>query len=418
MHPHVLVSATRGLLVGLDLLVVGLTVLAVLQADRPVWRALVAAVLLLVAYVIGRRELRVDERAVATLRGRWWPNGAWVLALVVAWVAFLLTSRSALWLAFPLVVVAMHALGPHVGFLVGGAITVVAAVPGLTGTGDLPGAVVGPVLGGMVAMGVVLGFEALAREARDRQRTLDELEQVRDHLAGAERERAVGAERERLARELHDSIAQGLSAIDLLLRAARSCVGTDDERARTYLDQAQGAVGDSLAEARRIVEALTPVPLDGVTLSGALARLATSTRQATEAGTGSPLGIRVGTVGETRALPAAVETALLRVAQSALGNVVQHADARRVDVTLTFEPDAVLLDVVDDGRGFDPDAGEGAPRHGRRGGFGLSAIRSRVKELGGSLTLETAPGEGTALVVRVPTSLDAVGSGPGRPEAR
>ena len=102
-------------------------------------------------------------------------------------------------------------------------------------------------------------------------------------------------------------------------------------------------------------------------------------------------------------MPLPIETALVRVAQSALANVVAHAGARHAALTLTFLPDAVILDVVDDGRGFDATQPGG---NGSSGGYGLPAMRSRMRELGGTLTLETAPGDGTAVAVRVPLDWD------------
>ena len=94
-----------------------------------------------------------------------------------------------------------------------------------------------------------------------------------------------------------------------------------------------------------------------------------------------------------------MEVALLRLSQGALANVRQHADASRVTVTLTYQDDAVVLDVVDDGRGFDP----AAPRVRNNGsGFGLRAMRERLSDLGGTLTIEASPGEGTAVGASVP----------------
>ena len=111
-----------------------------------------------------------------------------------------------------------------------------------------------------------------------------------------------------------------------------------------------------------------------------------------------PLDVSVRTAGDVRPLPVPVETALLRIAQSALANVAQHSGADRARLTLTYEQDTVTLDVVDDGRGFDPELATAAP--GR--GFGLPSVRSRARELGGTVTLETSPGTGTALAVTLP----------------
>ena len=165
---------------------------------------------------------------------------------------------------------------------------------------------------------------------------------------------------------------------------------------------------------------LAPADLESATLVGALERVAERTALAS----GDDLRVTVDVSGRPRPLPVPVETALLRIAQSALANVVQHAGASRAAVTLSFLGDAVALDVVDDGRGFDPlalpgprpgadggsavgpeergDGATGAATPPPRSGFGLTAMRSRVAELGGTFSLETEPGAGTALAVHLP----------------
>nr|WP_194719910.1 sensor histidine kinase [Cellulosimicrobium arenosum] len=396
--------------VGLDVLLTVLVAVAVILAPpRSTVPAVLVALVLVGLYVWGRRTVHVHEGPVDAPRGAWWPDAAWVAALTAAWVALLWLSPAALWVAFALMLLQMHVLGPHRGVVAVALTTVVAVSEGLVvqaGAGEpWTGFVLGPVLGAGVAVGVVLGIEAFVRESQTRQRTVDELTQVRRHLAQAERERAVTDERARLARDIHDTLAQSLSAIELLLRAAEESVGSDDDRARDLVGQARGAARDSLAEARRVVQDLTPAELERTTLLGALRRLAESTAGAaddTGPGRTRSLAVSVHAAGRVRPLPVPLETALLRVAQSALANVAQHAGARRAQVTLTFEPDTVTLDVVDDGAGFDP-ATTGPGRSGGRG-FGIPAIRSRVRELGGTLALEAAPGSGTALAVTLPVS--------------
>ncbi|NTW38331.1 MAG: sensor histidine kinase [Cellulomonadaceae bacterium] len=407
MLSHALVSVTKGLHRGLDVLVVALSGLSAALAAPGVARALpvACASLFLGIYVLGRRSIKVDDAAVrGASRGSWWPEGAWLVALGAAWLCLSVASPGGVWLGLPLMIVQLRLLGPHLGVLVATG-TTAAAVGAATLAGyGLPEIVVGPVLAWATGVVVVVAVEALLRDAEDKQRTFDELTEAREHLAAAEREGAVSHERERLAREIHDSLAQGLSAIDLLLRAARTAVEQGDERASSYLMQAQDAARDNLVEARRVVEALAPVPLDNVTLAGALARLAARVQRANDTGVDAPT-VHVQVAGEERPLSVRVESALLRATQSALGNVVQHARARHVALTLTFEPDAVVVDVVDDGQGFD--ATQTAPRspHGTHGGFGLTAMASRMRELGGSLSIETSPGEGTAVALRVPTDV-------------
>lgn len=393
---------------------VGLLVVAVLRAvdSIAVWVPLLAAGVFGALYGWGRAKIRVHEAPLDATRGRWWPAGAWITALILTWAVLLHVSTGSVWIAFPLMLLQMHVLGPRRGVLAVVVTTVLAGVDGLlqqAGADTSIGPVLGPAIGAAVAVVVTLGFEALARESQERQRTLDELTQAREEVAAAGREAAIAGERERLAREIHDTLAQGYSAIELLLRAANTSVGSDDTRARSYIDQARRTAQDNLGEARRFVRALAPADLDGSTLVAALHRIAERTQaRAVDEASGAPgpsrhttpaLTVRVETSGPLRALPLPVETALVRIAQSALANVVQHAGARHATLTLTFLPEEVILDVVDDGFGFDPDQQRDTTRPG---GFGLQAMRSRVRELGGSLSVESSPGDGTAIAVRVP----------------
>lgn len=205
-------------------------------------------------------------------------------------------------------------------------------------------------------------------------------------------------ERERLAREIHDTLAQGLSSIQLLLRAATRSLDpareVDTTKASHLVEQARHEAQENLAEARRFVRALAPGDLDESTLAAALQRLcaATSVRA----------GIQVyfHPVGQATPLATPVEVALLRIAQAALGNTIQHSQATRADVTLTSMDAAVTLDVVDDGVGFDPQAQISTTLDAAgHGGFGLRSMKSRAAELSGALTVESQPGGGTAVSV-------------------
>ncbi|MFE6235334.1 sensor histidine kinase [Cellulosimicrobium sp. NPDC057862] len=416
---HVVPAATRWLRRGLDVLLVGLLALSLAGAlaTAGAVRGVVAVVLcaaLLALYVLGRRRLPLPDD-VGAPRGAWWPAGAWVTGLVVLWVALCLTSVTAVWVAFPLMFVAMHVLGPRRGPVAVGVIVllVVAVMVALTGNVLALPFVLGPAIGGAVAVVVVLALEAVVRESQERQRTLDELVRARDELATAERERAVAGERERLAREIHDTLAQGFSSAELLLRAAQTALDDGDvATARGYVEQTRDVARHNLAEARRVVRALAPVDLASSNLVDALRRTAarTAARSSARAPGGGP-DVVVRVSGDAVPLPTDVEAALLRVAQSALANVERHADASRVAVTLSFlagaapGEEAVAIDVVDDGRGFDPD---GLPEKsedaagGTGGGFGLLAMRARLAELGGTLSVESAPGAGTAVAAWVP----------------
>ena len=167
------------------------------------------------------------------------------------------------------------------------------------------------------------------------------------------REAGAGDERQRMAREIHDTLAQGLTGIITQLEAAQQ-TGNDAERGRR-IGNAKRLARDSLAEARRSVQALRPQALEDSRLPEALAG-----EVARWSATSGVPG-EVETTGEARALHPEVEVTLLRVAQEALANVAKHAGASRAGVTLSYMEDVVSLDVRDDGVGFAAAEGNGSP---------------------------------------------------------
>jgi signal transduction histidine kinase len=212
------------------------------------------------------------------------------------------------------------------------------------------------------------------------------------------REAGAGDERQRMAREIHDTLAQGLTGIITQLEAAQQT--THEAERERRIDNSKRLARDSLAEARRSVQALRPQALEDSRLPDALAEevarwTATSGVPAEVAATGDP-----------RALHPEVEVTLLRVAQEALANVAKHAAAGHAWVTLSYMEDVVTLDVRDDGSGFAP-LGEGSGGGGGTGGtagggFGLIAMRQRVNRLAGQLEIESEPGVGTAVSASLP----------------
>jgi len=361
---------------------------------------LACGVALVGAYAWGRSAGLAEPAAAGSTR----MAIAWLAGLGVLWIGLLLASPAALWLAFPLMIVQVHVLGAHRGGLAVAATVVVAAFVGLVvHPGDAFGSVLGPVVGGAVALFAVSGFHVLQREVEIRQQTVDELASVREHLAQAERDKVVVAERERLAREIHDTLAQSLSGIGLLLDVAQGRIGVDDVRATDLVRQAREATTGCLADARRVVYELTPAELEDSTLVAAIRRVAAQAERSA-GDRGIDLEVRVDVAQGVPSLPVAVETGLLRVVQSCLANVVQHARATRVDVSLAVTDGQAVVDVVDDGVGFDPER-MGVPQRDR--GFGLPAMKSRVAQMGGVLAVEASPGGGTAVTVSVPVSLPA-----------
>lgn len=387
-------KATGWLLAGLDVLLGGLVVLAVALATRQgssPWLLASLGGVFLVLYAVGRVSLKTTLKPLDDPRARLWPEGVWVMALIGAWLALLSYSPVALWVAFPLMLVALHVLGPRFGIAATMAITGIAIGHGLrTGTHGWAslGSVLGPIVGAGVAIAVVLGLEALAREIDQRQALVDELTATRTELADVEAEKAVFGERERLAREIHDTLAQGFSAIDLLLRATSGQVSGP---AVGLIDQAGRTARENLAEARRFVRALAPVDLDTGTLADALQR--TCERAVAQR---PGLAVTFEVDGTPRRLGVDAEAALLRIGQSALANVVQHSDAAGANVRLGYSSDGVTMRVTDDGRGFDTSV-PGT-------GYGLRGMASRARQLGGGVVVESASGEGTTITATLPIS--------------
>jgi signal transduction histidine kinase len=215
-------------------------------------------------------------------------------------------------------------------------------------------------------------------------------------LVDQARQAAVLEERQRLAREIHDTLAQGFTSIVMHLEAAEQSLPDESATVQQHLDQARNTAREGLAQARRLVWALRPEILEGASLSAALERVVA--RWARESG----IAASATTTGTAYSLPAEVEVTLLRAAQEALSNVRKHAQAGQVAVTLSYMGDMVVLDVQDDGSGFDP-ARIQTPATPATGGFGLTAMRERVEQLGGTLLVESVPGQGTTLVVEVRT---------------
>ena len=206
------------------------------------------------------------------------------------------------------------------------------------------------------------------------------------------REAGVLDERQRMAGEIHDVLAQGLTGIVTQLEAADAADDRPADRSR-HLAQAKRLARDSLTEARRSVQALSPQPLAEAALPEALAEVV--------GGWSTMSGVRAEliTTGQAQPLLPEIETTLLRTAQEALANVAKHAAASRVALTLSYMEDLVSLDVRDDGTGFDPSM----PRTDQRGGgFGLAAMRERVHRIAGTLDVESEPGGGTAISACVP----------------
>lgn len=407
-------SALRSLTVFQHVLLVALTGVGLVRAltlggSAP---ALVAASLaFLVWYAVGvTRAGRGGGRTTHTSEGPSGPGAVgiragvvrWLLVLTALWLVLVALSPEFVWIAFSLWLLAGHFLPWR--WAVPYALLVLLVVVGAPwrDAGSLSTAqVIGPLIGAVFALVVSRGQVELVRFGRERERLVASLveaqaeaESLHAQLASTERDSGALNERARLSRDIHDTLAQGFSSIVLLARAGD--VATDEPSLRDLLRRIDSTASSNLDEARRVVGALAPRDLEGASLPASLRRLLdTFTEQ-----TGTPAELRVD--GDLDGLPTAVEVALVRTAQGALANVRRHAHASRVVVSLSEAGDSLRLDVVDDGVGFALDTL--GPRGGspESGGYGLPSTKARLRELGGGLDIESAPGEGTALTAYVP----------------
>lgn len=231
------------------------------------------------------------------------------------------------------------------------------------------------------------------------------IENARLHQRLADREEALGrfaertvelqeTERHRLAGEIHDGISQRIAGLSFHLSAAADAVRTDPAYAAERITAAQSLAAAALDETRVAIAGLRPPVLDDLGLAASLDSLARSLSE-----------VRVEVETHPCTLPGHVETAVYRVAQEALQNVAKHADANTVTVRLHQDGRRVVMEVVDDGKGFTPwaetDEGAAPVR------YGLAGIRERAELLGADLLVDSEPGGGTNLRLSVPRVADA-----------
>ncbi|HWD79242.1 MAG TPA: sensor histidine kinase [Kribbella sp.] len=235
-------------------------------------------------------------------------------------------------------------------------------------------------------------IEKVITQSQQRAELIEQLESARDELAEAHHSAGVMAERERMAREIHDTLAQGMTSIVMLSQAATAELAQDGGAGvAARLAAIEDTARENLAEARALVAAFTPVALSEATLAEVLRRQAE--RFAAETGVDVQVSLDLPD-DEVAALPQAQQVVLLRSAQEALANVRKHAAATQVLITLGLSDGGVWIEIRDDGSGFTPGS--------ESGGFGLQAMRGRVEESGGSVEVESTPGRGTRVQVLIP----------------
>ncbi|WP_255583504.1 sensor histidine kinase [Dietzia sp. ANT_WB102] len=315
----------------------------------------------------------------------------WLAAVLALWGLLVVQVPEAAYLVFPLFFLAQFLLSGWAGATAVAVLAAIAVVALGLHRGFTPAGVIGPTVGALVALGLGAGVRALHNESQSRREVIAELMATRTALAAREREVGREAERTRLAGEIHDTVAQGLSSIGMLLHAAERTA--PQHPAVEQIRLAREVAGENLTETRRLIAALRPSPLVGNSLTAALRRIAERCRAENS-------GLAVDVDAELAAEPPAeLSAVLVRVTQEALANAVKHGSPDRIAITLSDSPAGVSLEVADDGRGFDVSI----PR--TAASFGLEGMMRRVDDLGGTLDVRSELGKGTVVRAELPTAV-------------
>ncbi|RNE48269.1 sensor histidine kinase [Corynebacterium alimapuense] len=317
----------------------------------------------------------------------------WLAIVTVLWCALVAVTIDFVWLLFPLVLLFLQVLPRIAGLVAALALWAIAAfVPVVLHPETWSvGSAVGPAIGTILAVAIYHTYRTLNLEVAHHRAVAQDLQATRAELAAFEHQSGQLEERERLSREIHDTVAQGLSSILLVARASRGSLGRGDyDAVATQLDTIEEQAADNLSEARHFVQDLASSPIEEslpVGLRRIIGRIS-----ARQTALNSPLELSLELSEHVDyLLPEPLCQVILRAAQEALANVVRHSGATRAVVTLAVWDNEISLDVVDDGCGFDG-------HHG----YGLAGLATRVESVGGGLVIETSPGHGTALAVRIP----------------
>jgi signal transduction histidine kinase len=363
------------------------TIVAVVLLDHRfpgnvVGAAIALSAMAAVVLAFGRRVTRLPDRGWRAVAFVTMVVGLWILAMlaspvsVAAVIATYPVVFSTLPLRTALAVTTIVNLIP-LGILL---LTHGIEAPNLTMAVaiTLIGVVAAPVVGTVITTSM--------KQRRQLALLVAELAATRAESARLSREAGTAAERERLAREIHDTLAQGFTSIVMLAQAIEPELESDTAAAKRHVELIGATARENLAEARAMVAELTPSPLEEP-LPAAIARQCDRLAAETDAA----MTVRID--GDLPAQSMSSDVVLLRAAQEAFANIRKHARADAVTVELTPTGTGVRLAVTDNGIGF----------NGHPEGFGLRGMRARVAQVGGTMTLATAEGGGTRLTVEVPS---------------
>lgn len=389
--------------------------------------ATLVAIVFFGVYLAGLRFLHSDTDLVGGVGSGWSTatrasSGVWVWlsALSLIWGAGVMVSDGFVWVALPLYLLVLGLLPDRAGAVAAFVLMVMSV-----GLGLLHGRVAGVATSSEVWLGMLVPacvalvgrvvFVQLRLDARRHRELAARLAAAHDSLAATERTQGVLAERERLAREIHDTIGQGLASIVVLARTAHSgsmnmsdaaaaadgqVADTRDRSRAETLALIESTARDNLAEARRFIRDLGHP--GEASLEESLRLLAQDAQRRTAAA-GEPLDVEFAVEGRAPSdMDDRLTAALHRGVQASVANVIQHAHATRCRIGLAWFADHVVVDVVDDGVGFDPRSIDD------REHFGLTALHSRAAEAGIDVTLDSAPGEGTTVALSAPLAAPAL----------
>ncbi len=251
-------------------------------------------------------------------------------------------------------------------------------------------------------------IDLLAVADERNQRLIERLEAQNRRIARLSQAEGSARERERIAREMHDTIAQGLASILALARAAADEERAGDPRASRHLAMIVSLAQEGLDDTRRMIADASPRALDGQGLAEAIGRVADGLQR------NSGIAVTRSLDEALPALPQSVRVATLRIAQEAVTNVARHSRASRAEVSLGHSGGVLRLEIRDDGVGFDPE--DPPARRDGAGGFGIGDMAGRAFDVGGRLLIDSAPGAGTRLCARIP--LPRSDSAEGQPAER
>jgi len=336
--------------------------------------------------VIGTRGIVARTSSVIdAIRSR---QSVGLLLATAFWLPLVVLAPSFGWCAFALFFAVHRVLRGRLATAIS-AVIVIAVSTGLflMSDGDDLGLVLGPFFGGLV---LTYAYAALDRALTEQQELITELVETRQQLAASERDAGALAERERVASELHDTVVQHTATALLMLESD----GLRPGRQSQEVTQARNALREGLVETRQLLHGLTDPRTSVPSLAAALAAQA------------ELAGANFSIAGNEREIEAPVSHAMQRIVQEALTNARKHANSASVHVTLTFFDEAIGADITDEGEGFRYEPGAGdvpVAVSAESGGFGIRAMAWRAETLGGSLTIESRPGDGTVVAAIIPT---------------